>query len=503
MTIRLFLLLLSLAAWPAALAAQPVATIYDDTVIVCPADRGSAPPDFAAPQCREARFFDVDPQGRALWVRARLSLPPDLAVGEAPLGLFLSAKAASVVYLNGRRIGANGTPGHDAASETPGRMDAVFPIPPGLLRAENTVTLRMSTMHGFLRLSNPVHFVAIGPYGAPQREMLSRYLPALVTLGAFLLGALNFGIMAVRGEDREGSAIVAAASLFAGLQLAFESLRGLVAYSYPVHDLRLLAILVCAAGFGLALFAYLLRRFFGGSRWRRAAPVAALAAAMAIIALLVPGFDGKTWFSLAAAVAAGILAAIVAAWRGRRGAPITVLLLLALAAAMVHFRSSFLDAPVYVIAAGLLAFLFYHQATAIVAERALRRREERRADRLELALAQARNAQRPEQVELASASRTEFLPADRIVRFSGAGDYVEAHLAGGGTRLFDDSLARLEEALPETFIRIHRSHIVNTAFVRALERDAGGTGRLRLADGAEVPVSRRIMPAVRAALTSG
>ncbi|MCA1749267.1 MAG: LytTR family DNA-binding domain-containing protein, partial [Parasphingopyxis sp.] len=75
-------------------------------------------------------------------------------------------------------------------------------------------------------------------------------------------------------------------------------------------------------------------------------------------------------------------------------------------------------------------------------------------------------------------------------------------LEGGRSELYSTSLAALERTLPETFIRIHRSHIVNTAFVSALDRDSAGTGTLRLADGDEVPVSRRVMPSVRAALSS-
>jgi DNA-binding LytR/AlgR family response regulator len=66
--------------------------------------------------------------------------------------------------------------------------------------------------------------------------------------------------------------------------------------------------------------------------------------------------------------------------------------------------------------------------------------------------------------------------------------------------LHADSLNALEESLPATFVRVHRSHIVNTAHVRTLEREASGVGRLRLANGAEVPVSRRVLPRVRATL---
>ncbi|MFN2258644.1 MAG: LytTR family DNA-binding domain-containing protein [Parasphingopyxis sp.] len=503
MVMRLLLLICAGLLVPTAIEAQGYALVAFDPVRVCPADGTGPPADFSAPACEVTDFSLVDPQQREIWVEARLTVDPSMLTGEEPLGLRLSAKASSIAYVNGRRVGANGRPGADAASEIPGRMDAVFYLPRDHLRAgENVVTLRMSSMNGYLRLSNPVHMMAVGPYGAPHQRMLLASWPALVTLGAFLLGALYFGIMAWRGEDKEGSAIVALASLFAGLQLISEALRGITAYAYPVHDLRLMAILFFAAAFGLTLFAYLLLRLIGGSRRRRMVAVAALAAMMALVVVVIPGFDGKTWFALLTAVAAGMLA-VIHGWRvGSRGAVPVGLLLVGLAATMLLFRSAFLDLPIYFAAAALLGYLFYRQAMEIVTERRARREEERRADRLELALAQARNAREPAQLELVCGSRTEFVSADRVVRFEGAGDYVEGHFEDDRSELYSTSLAVLEEELPETFIRIHRSHIVNTAFVRALDRDPSGTGMLRLADGAEVPVSRRIMPSVRAALSS-
>jgi len=78
---------------------------------------------------------------------------------------------------------------------------------------------------------------------------------------------------------------------------------------------------------------------------------------------------------------------------------------------------------------------------------------------------------------------------------------VELHYEDGRCVLYTLTLARLEDQLPPTFLRVHRSHIVNTAFVRALEREPGGGGRLLLRSGGEVPVSRRILPRVRTALS--
>ena len=78
----------------------------------------------------------------------------------------------------------------------------------------------------------------------------------------------------------------------------------------------------------------------------------------------------------------------------------------------------------------------------------------------------------------------------------------ELHFADGGKRLHSGSLNELEAELPPAFLRVHRSHIVNTAFVESLQREPSGVGRLRMTTGEFVPVSRRIMPTVRRAIGS-
>ncbi|WP_353507001.1 LytTR family DNA-binding domain-containing protein [Pseudoalteromonas sp. SCSIO 43201] len=69
-----------------------------------------------------------------------------------------------------------------------------------------------------------------------------------------------------------------------------------------------------------------------------------------------------------------------------------------------------------------------------------------------------------------------------------------------GSVLHNNSLSELESTLPATFLRVHRSYIVNTQFITPLSRSASGTGILHLSTGDEVPVSRRVMPKVRDAL---
>ena len=92
-----------------------------------------------------------------------------------------------------------------------------------------------------------------------------------------------------------------------------------------------------------------------------------------------------------------------------------------------------------------------------------------------------------------------FVPVDEIAYVSGADDYSELHLAGGGTMLCDKTLAALERLLPARFVRVHRSYIANLGCARGL-RAAGGRPALVLTDGRSVPVGRLYAKALRARL---
>ena len=60
-----------------------------------------------------------------------------------------------------------------------------------------------------------------------------------------------------------------------------------------------------------------------------------------------------------------------------------------------------------------------------------------------------------------------------IVYISAADDYSEVHLANGKLSLVSQRLRRWEERLPDTFVRVHRSTLVNLNFVEEIEHTAG------------------------------
>lgn len=491
--------LLSIPFEPA--LAESEQLIDTDSVIVCPVHGSDmTPPDFAGTPCRAMSFWAVNPQGSTLWMKASLPIDDDILNKSPPLGLFLSGKAASTVWLNGHRIGSNGRPGIDLGSEIAGRMDAVFAVPRALLnKGKNDVILYLSGRHGFLHLDNPMHFIALGAYAEPEDLNLRRYWPSLITFGVLLLGALYFGVSAVRGRNRAGSVLLCLASLFAAGQLLSEVARGLFAYSYPMHDVRLVLIVLCSLGFGLSLAAHIILRF-GSSH--RALTFVGVASAAIIAAALVNGYDGK---ALVAILTPVVLCAFGMAFLASRKRPKAVSYLVALllfGTLILLFGSEFLDVVFFYLVAGMLLFLLAQEASTLANEQQLREVLSRRAQHLQNALDQASEKVQPQQISIMSAGKIELVSTERITHCSGAGDYVELNFEDGRQVLHSGSLNDLESSLPPTFLRVHRSHIVNTTFVQSLKREASGVGQLHVSGGAIVPVSRRIMPAVRRAMGS-
>ena len=62
--------------------------------------------------------------------------------------------------------------------------------------------------------------------------------------------------------------------------------------------------------------------------------------------------------------------------------------------------------------------------------------------------------------------------------------------------LYSGSLKSIADQLPTTFVRVHRSYVVNIDKVISMKRD-GENGYLVLTNDTQIPVSRRMMPQVR------
>lgn len=93
-----------------------------------------------------------------------------------------------------------------------------------------------------------------------------------------------------------------------------------------------------------------------------------------------------------------------------------------------------------------------------------------------------------------------LLRLEDVIRLVAEQKYITVHHTGGED-LIDDSLRTLEAELGERFVRIHRSALVNLAFVEAVERDAEGHHLIRLRGVSEpMQISRRLVAELKTRL---
>ena len=98
--------------------------------------------------------------------------------------------------------------------------------------------------------------------------------------------------------------------------------------------------------------------------------------------------------------------------------------------------------------------------------------------------------QRMERFVVKSGGRVFFVRAEEIDWIEAAGNYVKLHV-GAEAHLFRETMNALEARLnPDTFYRIHRSHIVNIERVRELQPWFNGEYVVFLKSGTRLTLSR-------------
>ncbi len=92
---------------------------------------------------------------------------------------------------------------------------------------------------------------------------------------------------------------------------------------------------------------------------------------------------------------------------------------------------------------------------------------------------------------------TRLVPRSSVLYVKAEGDYVRI-VADDGRFLVRGALAELERRwLAHGFARVHRSYIANLRRAVEIRPELGGGATVVLADGSEVPVARRQVPALR------
>nr|WP_281347216.1 LytTR family DNA-binding domain-containing protein [Xanthovirga aplysinae] len=84
----------------------------------------------------------------------------------------------------------------------------------------------------------------------------------------------------------------------------------------------------------------------------------------------------------------------------------------------------------------------------------------------------------------------QLISIDELQYVKGAGVYTELYLRNGKKELHDKSLEKLEQLLPHTFERIHKSYLVKMSEVENIIVRSGSKYIASLKNGEMLPIGR-------------
>jgi len=493
------------------LLAASIISIDVDEVVICPAKKNiSTQPLFSEPDCFKTHASNINPQNTAIWVKTSLNIPQYMLNNKYPHSVFISGKTSSKIYFNGHLLGNNGTPSLLAIDEFPGKIDAMFYVPPRLIKEEsNELILFLSSHHGFLSLGSPINFVGFGIYSDPAFFIQQNIWQSFIPLGALILGIIYFGVSCFSPYQRKSNVLFLLMSFFAASQLFIERSRALFSYSYPFQDIRLLLIVSLSMGFGFCLLIYITIKFSPGKLKNRSRSRNIWIVSGAVLTLtgviLMPGFDPKTAIAILVPSVVSTLIIAIQTIKHKTKELWTYLVFFVFLTITILFNlNQFHDLFFYYIITGALCFLFIQQALKLSKEQTKRKEEQQQVAKLQFKLDQNEQKIQPKKIKINSSGKIELISTDKITFCKASGDYVEVNLKNNKQLLFSGNLKELEKQLPATFSRVHRSYIVNMDLIASLksagsvnQKNSSARRLLMLVNGSEMPVSRRIMPMVR------
>ena len=480
--------------------AQALISIENESVIVCPAKPDQkGRPTFIEPECQQQHLYDVDPQNIEIWLKADLNITDAYLKRQQPSALFVFAKMSSEIYFNGERLGNNGTPSYLKEEEFSGNMDAKFYIPAHVIKpGTNEIIIHASSHHGFLTLNMPIHFIGISEYGQTSEFFKRDLLILLALLGAMLLGCTYLVTLAFRAEDKKTPMLILLMLTASSGQLFTEISRVIFNYSYPLHDIRLIVIVFLSLVFGVSFLSFTIRKFASAHKklWLMLAVPLTL-----LLLFVITGFDGKSAMAILVPVLFSVLISGLSYRQKATRESLWYFIANSLFSLIIVLNfGKFNSMYFYYIVTGMVAFLVINVVNESVQEKSLRKAEERQRVKLQLKFEQLEQQRSPTKLQLNSSGKIELISAGDVEFCKAAGDYVEIFMTNMHQSLFSGTLKSIEEQLPSTFLKVHRSYIVNLEEVVSVNASKNGSvssGILVLKSGEEIPVSRRILPHVR------
>lgn len=92
-----------------------------------------------------------------------------------------------------------------------------------------------------------------------------------------------------------------------------------------------------------------------------------------------------------------------------------------------------------------------------------------------------------QQIILPTLQGFDVIKSADIVKLQANGNFTDVHLVDGSSKMICKFLKHFDELLDAPFVRIHRSSIINTTFIKSYSKSAGGF--VTLLDGSEMEVS--------------
>jgi two-component system LytT family response regulator len=92
-----------------------------------------------------------------------------------------------------------------------------------------------------------------------------------------------------------------------------------------------------------------------------------------------------------------------------------------------------------------------------------------------------------QQIILPTLQGFDVIKTENIIKLQANGNFTDVYLADGSYKMICKFLKHFDELLSTPFVRIHRSFIVNTRFIKSYSKSAGGF--VTLLDGCEIEVS--------------
>lgn len=118
-------------------------------------------------------------------------------------------------------------------------------------------------------------------------------------------------------------------------------------------------------------------------------------------------------------------------------------------------------------------------------------------DRLRQLVEHLSHPRLPEKIGLAGQQKVDFVEIARITRCEADNNYTHVFLESGEKELISKTLKEFEELLKDHgFIRVHQSHLINTAHIQSYQKRDGGY--LKMMDQTIIPISRSRKPEIRA-----